>query len=242
MTVLSPCILPILPIILSGSVSGGENKPWGIVIGFVASFTFFTLFLSIIVNLTGVSPDTLRTLSVVVLALFGVALISSWLQAKVEIMFSRFASKIPNQSQRQGFGGGFIIGLSLGLLWTPCVGPILASVISLALTGSVTGSAAIITLAYALGTSLPMLLIMYGGRELFSRVAWLKRNTRNIQIAFGVLMIITALAVFMNWDRRFQAYVLEKFPNYGTNLTDFEDNEAVQKQLDELYRKRGEVE
>ncbi len=70
-TVLSPCILPILPIILSGSVGGGKNKPYGIVTGFIVSFTFFTLFLTSLVNITGVSPDFLRNLSVVVLALFG---------------------------------------------------------------------------------------------------------------------------------------------------------------------------
>ncbi|MGB0757400.1 MAG: cytochrome c biogenesis protein CcdA [Patescibacteria group bacterium] len=233
-TILSPCILPILPIILSGSVGGGKKKPYGIVTGFVVSFTFFTLFLTSIVNATGVSADILRTLSVVILFAFGLTLLLPQVQAKLEMLFSKLASRVPQQGTKDGFSGGFVIGLSLGLLWTPCVGPILASVISLALTGSVTGSAVFITLAYALGTAIPMFIIMYGGRALLNRVPWLLENTGKIQKAFGVIMIITSIGIFYNVDRSFQTYILEKFPQYGTGLTSFEDNDLINKELDEL--------
>ncbi len=231
-TILSPCILPILPVILSGSVTGGKRRPFGIVLGFIASFTFFTLFLTTIVNLTGLSPDILRGVSIVVLILFGIVLLLPQAQAWIEKLFSRVTSRAPKQQNRTGFGGGLIVGLSIGLLWTPCVGPILASVISLALTGSVTGSAALITLAYALGTAIPMLAIMYGGRKLLHKVPWLLKNTAKIQRGFGVLMIIVAIGIFFNVDRSFQTYILEKFPNYGTGLTSIEDNESIQKELD----------
>jgi len=233
-TILSPCILPILPIILSGSVGGGKNKPYGIVLGFIASFTFFTLFLTTIVRLTGVSPNILRNVSVVILAVFGLSLIVPQIQAKIEHMFSRFASRVPNQQKREGFGGGIIVGFSLGLLWTPCVGPILASVITLALTGSVNAAAFIITLAYALGTALPMLAIMYGGRQLLNRTPWLTSNLGNIQKGFGVVMIITAGLILFNVDRGIQSYLLEKFPNYGSGLTSLEDNSIVRDSLDKI--------
>ena len=233
-TVLSPCILPILPIVLSGTVTGGKRRPWGIVTGFILSFTFFTLFLSAIVRATGVSPDVMRTLSVLIIGLFGVSLLIPRAQVWLEQVFSRLASKAPLGKQRQGFGGGVLIGLSLGLVWTPCVGPILASVISLALSGSVTGSAVVITLAYSLGTAIPMLGIAYGGRALLQKVPWLVRNTGIIQKLFGVLMILVALAIQFNYDRKFQAYVLTKFPQYGVGLTKFEDKEAVRKQLEDM--------
>lgn len=233
-TILSPCILPILPIILSGSVGEGKQKPFGIVIGFILSFTFFTLFLSSLVNVLDVSPDTLRNLSVVILALFGVSLVLPQAQVLIERLFSKFAPNGQKNAARKGFSGGFVIGLSLGLLWTPCVGPILASVISLALTGSVTGSAAVITLAYALGTGLPMLVIMYGGRQLLQRVPWLLQNAGRIQQVFGVIMIITAGLIFFNIDRQFQSYILETFPKYGAGLTQLEDNDMVTQKLEEL--------
>lgn len=233
-TILSPCILPLLPIILSSSTSGSRKRPFGVVTGFIISFTFFTLFLSTIVSATGLSADFLRNLAVVILIGFGLSLLIPKTQELLERLFTNLSSRAPQQKERSGFGGGIIVGISLGLIWTPCVGPILASVISLALTGSVSGTAFIITLAYSIGTGLPMLAIIFGGRQLLQKVPWLLRNTSKIQKAFGVLMIVTAVGILFNVDRIFQSYILEKFPNYGLGLTQFEDNETVQKELDKL--------
>lgn len=233
-TILSPCILPILPIVLSGSVGGGKRKPLGIVTGFVLSFTFFTLFLSTLVRSLNISADSLRVFSIVVIFLFGASLLIPKVQELLEQFFTRFSSLAPKNTQSTGFGGGVVIGLSLGLLWTPCVGPILASVITLALTGSVNASAFFITLSYALGTALPMLFITYTGRSLFQKVPWLLENTKKIQQIFGVIMIATAVGLFYDIDRKFQIWVLDTFPNYGTGLTRFEDIDIVKNQLDRL--------
>ena len=86
-------------------------------------------------KIVGVSADALRTLSVVVIGGFGITLVVPAVQKTVEMLFARLANYAPNSGGRRGFGGGVLIGLSLGLLWTPCVGPILASVITLAILG-----------------------------------------------------------------------------------------------------------
>ncbi len=234
-TVLSPCILPILPIILTSSIGGvntGKSRPLGVVIGFILSFTFFTLFLSTIVRLSGISADTLRLVSVLVIGGFGVSLLIPQFQVLVERLFSKLAGFMPSGQNRTGFGGGLLIGFSVGLLWTPCVGPILASVISLAITGTVTFDAFLITLAYSLGTAIPMFLIMLGGQNALRRVPWLLANLGNIQKLFGVLMILTAIGIFFNVDRKFQTFVLNTFPQYGAGLTQLEDNEAIRNALD----------
>lgn len=231
-TILSPCILPILPIVLAGSATGSRRRPYGIVLGFVLSFTFFTLFLSKLVQVLNISADSLRYLSIFILVIFGLVLVLPQIQVLAEKIISRFSSRLKISGSRQGFWGGLMIGFSLGLLWTPCVGPILASVITLALSGSVTASALVITLAYALGTGLPMLVIMFGGRQLLMKVPWLLNNSQKIQRVFGLVMMIMALLIFFNLDRRFQSYILEKFPNYGTVLTGFEDNQLIRQQLD----------
>lgn len=242
-TILSPCILPILPIVLSGSVTGGRERPWGVITGFIASFTFFTLFLSMIVKATNVSADALRTISVVIIAGFGISLLIPAFQMITERLFSRLTRLVPQTGvTRSDFFGGLLIGASLGLLWTPCVGPILASIIALAATSQVTADTIVITAAYAVGTAIPLLAITYGGRSLLTKNPWLVTNTGRIQKAFGLLMIITALGIFFQVDRKFQAYILDRFPNYGAGLTKLEDTSSVRNALQQVQRKESTME
>src|SRR3989344_4716445 len=88
-TILSPCILPVLPIVLSSSLGEGKNRPMGIVLGFVLSFTIFTLFLATLVKLTGISADSLRLISVIVIFVFGLSLLTPKVQVLLEQLFSK---------------------------------------------------------------------------------------------------------------------------------------------------------
>lgn len=233
-TILSPCVLPLLPIILSGTVAEGKKRPLGIVAGFIVSFSFFTLFLSSIIQATNLSVDVLRGLAICVLAFFGLFLIIPQLQAQMERLLSRATSMLPQNTTTQGFWGGLLLGLSLGLIWSPCVGPILASVITLAATSSVTFAAFFITVAYAVGTAIPMLLIMFTGRRILKKSPWLLSKGVLIQKAFGVLMLLTAAAIFFSIDRAFQTWVVQTFPQYGTGLTKIEEVAPVREQLQKL--------
>ena len=226
-TILSPCILPVLPVVLSGSV-GGKSRPFGVITGFVVSFSVFTLVLSSIVQALNIPPDALRVAAVVLILLFGLVMLVPRLRDGFEMLASRLAKVGGTQKQSKGFAGGLLIGASLGLVWTPCVGPIMASVISLAITQSVDGGSVIIILVYSLGTAIPMLAIMLGGRTLLKRVPALSRNTAKIQRVFGVLMILVAVTIAFGWDRSFQSAILRIFPNYGTGLTAFENTDSVQ--------------
>jgi len=237
-TILSPCILPVLPILLAGGVSGGRARPLGIVAGFVVSFAVFTLTLTAIVQVIGIPAGVLRIVAVVVIAAFGLVLVVPRLQHAFERLTSRIAGRGasgggPVEMQGAGgFLGGLPVGLSLGLVWTPCVGPIMASVIGLALTRQIDGGAVFITMAYTLGTSIPMLGVMLGGRALLARVPVLRRNTARIQKAFGVLMIVVGVAIGFGLDRRLQTAILRGFPNYGAGLTAVENAEPVERALE----------
>ena len=239
-TILSPCILPVLPILLSGGVSGGRARPFGVISGFVVSFTVFTLALSTIVQALRIPADALRIVAVVLIVLFGVVMLVPRLSAWFELLASRIATRGRRLAPAgggssgggwSGYWGGCLVGLSLGLVWTPCVGPIMASVISLALTQHVESSSVYITLAYTLGTALPMLGVMFGGRALLNRVPALARNSVNIQRGFGVLMILVGVAIGLGWDRQFQSLVLRALPNYGTGLTAVEKLAPVRSAL-----------
>jgi cytochrome c biogenesis protein CcdA/thiol-disulfide isomerase/thioredoxin len=235
-TILSPCILPVLPIVLSGGIGKGKAKPIGIVTGFVISFTVFTLALTAIVSAFGVSPDVLRIVAVIVIVLLGCVM----LVPRLGIMFERLATRVASLGRKKnftktdapvsmlaGFRSGLLVGSSLGLVWTPCVGPIMASVIALALTQKVDGGAFFITLAYSLGTAISMFAIIIAGRTLIEKVRVFAKNTATIQKVFGVLMILVGISVAFGLDRKFQTAILEIFPSYGSGLTAIEENQAV---------------
>lgn len=233
-TILSPCILPILPVVLVGSVGGGKSRPLGVITGFMLGFTFFTLILANLVNTIGIPVDSIRNISVIIVFFFGVSLLIPQLQILLERFFSNFSKNLSFKRTGNGFWSGIIIGLSLGFIWLPCVGPILASIITLALTGSVTGTVFLITLAYSLGTAIPLLAITYGGRQLLQKAPWLLAKSSLIQKLFGVFMMLTAIGIFFNLDRRFQAFILDSFPEYSTTITIFENSPVVEKQLQNL--------
>ena len=125
-TILSPCILPILPVVLSGGVSGGKARPFGVVTGFVASFLFFTLSLSTLVKATGVSPEIPRYIALVILVAFGIVMIVPMLRYRFELWVSGFVSRskgsrAASQQARptasagalSGYGSGIVMGLGL---------------------------------------------------------------------------------------------------------------------------------
>ena len=229
-TILSPCILPVLPIVLTGSI-GGKSKPLGIVAGFIFSFSLFTLALSALVQTLNIPPDALRLSAVIIIVGFGLVLAVPPLQMLFEKFISRFVGK-KSSSGSNGFTGGVVTGMSLGLLWTPCVGPIMASVISLAVSSQVDGGSVLIILAYSAGTAIPMFAVMAGGRKLLSRFPRLSANTAKIQRAFGIIMIAAGLSIGFGADRRFQSFVLDIFPRYGSGLTVLEQGKAVREALD----------
>jgi cytochrome c biogenesis protein CcdA len=220
-TVASPCVLPVLPFLLSGTV-GGRSRPYGIIAGFIASFTVFTLFLTGLVSLLRIPPDALRWVSIVLLLGFGLILAVPALHTVYERFSSHSVAGV-QQVQGEGFWGGLLVGGTLGVLWTPCVGPIMASVITLALNNTVTAQAFIVTLAFSVGTAIPMLAVMLGGRRLLNRVPGLLNNLPRVQRVFGVVMVLFAIGTAFNLDRAFQTWVLDTFPGYADFLTGLEN-------------------
>ena len=172
-----------------------------------------------LVDALGIPSNALRIAAVVLIVGLGLVMVVPQLRDRFELLASKLTSRTKRGAGGSGFAGGVPIGLSLGLVWTPCVGPIMASVIALALTQQVDGGAALITLSYTLGTSIPMMAIMFGGRTLLTRVPALLKNTPKIQRGFGVVTILAGLAIGFGLDLRFQASVLRIFPNYGGALS-----------------------
>ncbi len=235
-TVLSPCVLPVLPIVLSSSAASGKRRPLGVITGLVISFSLFTLLISQIVRLLDLSANTLRIVAVAIIGFLGLSMIIPKLNDLVERAFS-FLPRLAgdNQHQGNGFTPGFITGLSLGLIWAPCAGPILASVTALAATQNVTFGSALVVIAYAVGSGIPLLGIAYGGRSLINKVPFLSKNLGKVQRLFGVVMILTAIAIALNFDILVSVWLTQNLPSgIASLMSNFETSDLIQDQIDQL--------
>lgn len=233
-TVLSPCVLPVIPAIFSSGLSGGKYRPLGVIIGLVVSFFFFTLALTSLVQLIGLSANFLRYTAILLIGFFGLIMILPYLEERFTVLTASIANlgnKLQSQSatKRPGLVGGLILGSALGLVWTPCAGPILAAITTLVATRNLSFEAVAITLSYSIGMGIPLFLMAYGGQRVLQGFPQLARYSERIRQGFGVLMLLTALALAFNWDSILQQWTLDYFPNIQ-----IENNQRVQQELNRL--------
>ena len=236
-TILAPCIWPLLPIVLADvTQSKSKRRPLGITVGVAISFAFFTLAISALESSLGFSPNILRKFAVVVLLVIGISMVVPALSRRMEASISSLSGRFGGvgRNQRSDFSGGFITGLALGVVWTPCSGPILASVATLAATNKVSLQVVIVTLFYVAGVSIPLFGFAVGGQKLLAKSRRLSKHTGRIQIASGVIMIITAVGIYTNYDKTIEAKLLNAIPSYSNALTKIESGSGVTKALSKL--------
>jgi cytochrome c biogenesis protein CcdA/thiol-disulfide isomerase/thioredoxin len=227
-TALSPCVLPVLPALLSAGGVGGRRRPLGIVLGLSITFTVTIVGVAKVVDGVGLGSDPLRIVAIVVLFVFGAALLLPDVTDRIEAPLSRLARFGP-RSRGDGFLSGLLVGGALGFVYTPCASPILAAVISVS---AASGKTVVIALAYALGSAVVLLALTLGGRRLFDRVRKAGRGPL-LQRALGVIMIVTAVAIITNLDVNFDQFVAQHIPD--VNLTaSLECSETVTKRLHEI--------
>lgn len=213
----------------------------GITLGIMVSFSIFTLSISYLVSFFNFDPNLLRLFAVIVIGFLGITLVVPALSAKLEVAVSKLSSRFSSSTQRSGFLGGFLTGFSLGIIWAPCAGPILATIATLAGTQAVNFQIVFVTIAYVIGVGIPLFIFSYAGGAFFAKSRLLSKYTGRIQQVFGVIMILTALAIYTNYDRVIQVKLLDIFPSYSSFLTSFENNAAVQKQLDALKKTKEDM-
>jgi len=235
-TALSPCVLPVLPIVLSAGATGGRRRPLGIVVGLTLSFTFATVALVYVISALGLPGDLLRKLAIAVLLAFGVSLMVPSLAARIEATMSRFAGRAGGvRSGGDGFWSGTLVGASLGLVYAPCAGPILAGVITVSASQPFTAGRLAVALSYGIGSAVVLYLLMLGGRRL---TAPLSRRGTALQVTMGAVMVVVALAMAGNYDVRFQNSIAGSLPGFLVNPTEgLEDTAAARSALGDV---RGE--
>jgi cytochrome c biogenesis protein CcdA/thiol-disulfide isomerase/thioredoxin len=236
-TALSPCVLPVLPIALSAGATGGRRRPLGIVVGLAISFTFATVALVYVIAALGLPDDLLRKLAIGVLLAFGVTLMIPPLAARIEAWLSGLAGRLGiADTGEDGFWSGTAVGASLGLVYAPCAGPILAGVITVSASQSFTAGRLAVALSYGIGSAVVLYLLMLGGRRV---VAPLARRGAGLQIAMGAVMVVVALAMLGDYDVRFQNSIASDLPSFLVDPTQSLEETAAAR--DALAGIRGET-
>ncbi len=230
-TALSPCVLPVLPAVLAAGTTGGRRRPLGVVTGLALSFTFATVALVYLIDALGLPNDLARTLAIIVLAGFGITLLIPSVSARIEAYASRLPVS-PIVRGRDGFVSGFVLGGSLGFVYAPCAGPILAAVITVSAAQDFTVGRLAVAFAYGIGSAVVLYALMLGGRRLSDHLSAYRGR---VQTVMGVVMISIAALMFANLDIKFENAVAMDLPAVLVSPTSkLEDSGAVSNDISSL--------
>ncbi len=225
-TAISPCVLPVLPALLSAGATGGRRRPLGIVLGLAITFTITIVALAKVVDGVGLGASLVRNLAIASLALFGVVVAVPRLADRLEAPLARLARFGP-KSYGSGFWSGMGVGAALGFVYAPCAGPVLAAVVSVS---AASGRTVTIALAYAAGSAVILLALALLGRRI---VAPLRGPA--LSRVLGGVMVLTAVAMAFQFDVRFQTAIADHLPAALVNPTNkLETSEAASRQLAKL--------
>jgi cytochrome c biogenesis protein CcdA/thiol-disulfide isomerase/thioredoxin len=223
-TAISPCVLPVLPIVFAGSATGDSRRPFAVIAGLVVSFTAFTLTATALLSALGLPDDLLRNVAIGVVMAVGLSLLFPQLGHLLERPFRALGRRAP-----RGSGGGFLLGASLGLLFTPCAGPIIAAVATIAATERFTVTAVLVTLAYALGAGLVLLALALIARRGLS-LAPLRERAPLVRRVLGATIVAAAVVMALGLDTRLATRV----PGYTQALQGLEESASAATRLRDL--------
>ena len=234
-TAITPCVLPVVPALLASSATGGRRRPVGIVVGLGVTFTIAIVLLAQLVKGVGLASGAARTLAIVVLIVFGAALLVPDLTARIEAPLSRLGRFGP-KSRGTGFWSGLGVGAALGFVCAPCAGPILAAVTSVSASSGANARVVLVAISYSIGLSAVLLVYAFAGRAVIDRIRRVGRGN-TINRALGVVLLATGVLMIFNVDVRFEED-LAKDTSLPAILVDptrsLESSNAVQKRLASL--------
>lgn len=223
LSTLSPCVLPLLPIVIA---SATQAHRWGGIalgLGLTVSFTLLGLFLATVGIEIGLSPSRFRLVAGVMLLAFGIVLVVPYLQRRFTEMASLIAGRGGNLSSKisgDGWQGQLLAGLLLGAIWTPCVGPTLGAAATLASSGQHLGHAALTMLAFGIGAALPLVLLGTISRQTLNKIrSRLLQSAQGGKRILGALLLLIGLGIVSGYDRKVEATLVSLSPDWLTELT-----------------------
>jgi cytochrome c-type biogenesis protein len=220
LSTLSPCVLPLLPIVIATAVAQHRFGPLALAAGLTFSFTIAGTFIAALGASLGIDPATLRMAAAVLLMIFGVALLVPSQQLRLASSLAAAGDGLLARMRGVGWTGQFAVGIGLGLAWSPCVGPTLGAASTLASQGRQLGQIALLMLVFGLGASTPLLLIGMLSREAVARTRGaLARFGKRSNRLFGAVLIAIGLLILTGRDKSLETWLLDHSPDWLTELT-----------------------
>jgi cytochrome c biogenesis protein CcdA len=223
LSVFSPCVLPLLPLVLGAAASEHRLGPAALAAGLALSFVTIGLFVATIGFAIGLDAGGFRAGAAVMLILIGLVLLVPAAQTKLAVA----AGPISNWTESRfggfstaGLPGQFGVGLLLGAVWSPCVGPTLGAASLLASQGRDLGAVALTMLLFGLGAALPLLILGALSREVLS--GWRDRMLslgKGLKAVLGLILLATGLLIVTGGDKAVETELVDASPAWLTNLT-----------------------
>ena len=223
LTLINPCVLPVLPIVLTSALQAHRLGPIALTLGMAASFVAFGLTVAVAGRALGLSSDLLSQIAAALMLAFGLTLLIPALGAAFTRLTARFAARADlriDTIDRSGLTGQALTGVLLGAVWSPCVGPTLGGAVGLASQGKNIGQAALIMITFALGVAAVMLALAYGTRSTLLK----RRNSMRAVAAWakplmGVVLVDVGLMILTNFHHTIEGWALSVLPFWLQNLS-----------------------
>jgi cytochrome c-type biogenesis protein len=223
LSILSPCVLPILPVVLGVAASQHRFGPGALALGLALSFVILGLFLATIGQAIGLDADRLRLLAAVLIIAMGAVLMLPVLQLRLAVAsgpIGNFADQHFGAVRRDGLTGSFLTGVLLGAVWSPCVGPTLGAASLLAAEGRDLFQVAGVMLAFGLGAALPLLALGWLSRQTMMR--WRNRMLAaggGMKAALGAVFVLIGALIVFGWDKAVESWLVDASPQWLTEIT-----------------------
>jgi cytochrome c-type biogenesis protein len=220
LSTLSPCVLPLLPVLIASAVNAHRWGAAALGAGLALSFAIIGIFLATVGVSLGLDPDTFRTAGAVILAIFGLILVVPQLQnvfASATGALSNTGNALLGRVTFEGFPGQFLVGLLLGVVWSPCVGPTLGAATTLASQGRDLGQIALLMLIFGVGAAAPMVLLGSLSRASLTKVRGRLLNAGKVgRQGLGMVMLGLGILIVTGLDKSLEAWVLDRTPDWLT--------------------------
>ncbi len=223
LTTLSPCVFPILPLVVGGAVQGNRLAPLAMGVGMATSFALIGLLLGALGPALGIDSEHVRVFGAGMLIAFGAVMLIPVLNRRFTEWMLPIASGANAASARLdggSLGGALLLGAVLGLVWSPCSGPLLASALTLVASEGGALRGALILGLFGLGAAVPLVAVAYASRSGFNVArGWVLARIDGIKKAFGVLILLVGVAILTGADKWLEARVVEVLPEAWVRAT-----------------------